>query len=82
MSARSCCVTCGIVVHAALRCWAVLRRTALIGCRSTSPQRVKSGSGSPANMAAVPAAPPATSRFACAFTSSTEMRPSGPLPAT
>ena len=48
MSARSNCVTCGIVAHAALRCSAVLRRTARIGCRSTSPQRVKSGSGTAA----------------------------------
>ncbi len=31
MSARSCCVTCGIVAHAAARCSAVLRRTARIG---------------------------------------------------
>ena len=46
MSARSCCVTCGIVAQAALRCSAVLRRTARIGWRSISPQRVKSGSGS------------------------------------
>ena len=45
MSARSHCVTCGIVAQAALRCSAVLRRTARIGCRSTLPQRVKSGSG-------------------------------------
>ena len=44
MSARSHCVTCGIVAQAALRCSAVLRRTARIGCRSTSPQRLKSGS--------------------------------------
>ena len=46
MSARSCWVTCGIVVQATLRCSAVLRRTARIGCRSISPQREKSGSGS------------------------------------
>jgi len=44
MSARSHWVTCGTVAHAALRCSAVLRRTARIGCRSTLPQRVKSGS--------------------------------------
>ena len=76
MSARSCCVTCGIVAHAALRCSAVLRRTARIGCRSTSPQREKSGSGSARRRAA--AAPRrSTSRLACAFTSSIEIRPSG-----
>ena len=34
MSALSYCVTCGIVVHAALRCSAVLRRMSRIGLRS------------------------------------------------
>ena len=51
MSAESCCVTCGIVCHATLRCSAVLRRTARSGCRSISPQREKSGSGSVASPA-------------------------------
>src|SRR5258706_277103 len=46
MSQTSCWVTWGIVVQATLRCSAVLRRTARIGWRSTSPQREKSGSGS------------------------------------
>ena len=63
MSARSHCVTCGIVAHAALRCSAVLRRTARIGWRSTSPHREKSGSGTAAAVAAA-AGRRAISRFA------------------
>ena len=55
MSARSHCVTCGIVAHAALRCSAVLRRTARIGCRSTLPQREKSGQRHRSRRAAAPA---------------------------
>ena len=82
MSARSCCVTCGIVVHAAVRCSAVLRRTARIGWRSISPQRVKSGSGSAGTAPPAAAGRAATIRLACALTSSTEMRPPVPLPAT
>ena len=39
-------------------------------------QRLRAGAPPP------PRAAPATSRFACAFTSSTEMRPPAPLPAT
>ena len=35
MSAYSCCVTCGMFNQAAVRCSAVLRRTARIGTRST-----------------------------------------------
>ena len=67
MSAWSHCVTCGMVAHAALRCSAVLRRTARIGWRSTSPQREKSGSGSAlrgaaARAAVAPAASHAPSR--------------------
>ena len=62
MSARSHCVTCGIVAQAALRCSAVLRRTARIGWRSTPPQRVKSGSATPAAAPPRPA-PLVTSRF-------------------
>ena len=81
MSARSCCVTCGIVAQAAVRCSAVLRRTARIGCRSISPQRVKSGSGSRGAPRRPPPAP-STSRLACALTSSIEIRPPGPLPGT
>ncbi len=82
MSARSCCVTCGIVAHAALRCSAVLRRTARIGCRSISPHREKSGSGSARRRRRPAAGGSVTIRLACAFTSSIEMRPPLPLPAT
>ena len=57
MSALSNCVTCGIVPHASAMCSAVLRRTALIGWRSTSPHLVKSGSG-PACAAANAPPPP------------------------
>ena len=82
MSARSCCVTCGIVAQAALRCSAVFRRTARIGCRSMSPHREKSGSGSARAAAAGCRRRAVMIRLACAFTSSIEMRPPLPLPAT
>ena len=87
MSAESYCVTSGICAHDAPRCSAVLRRTPRIGWRSISPHLLKSGSGSAARRAAAaPAAgaagADAISRFACAFTSSIEMRPSSPVPTT
>ena len=80
MSALSCCVTCGMTFQAWPRCSAVLRRMLLIGLRSTSPHLVKSGSGRRRG------APPPRRRHRpaplCtnACTSSTLMRPSGPLP--
>ena len=84
MSAESCWVTCGMVAQAALRCCAVFRRTARMGCISTSPHREKSGSASAA-IATVPAGADATlviRRLAWAFTSSIEIRPLCPVPAT
>ena len=86
MSALSWLVTCGITFHAWPRCSAVLRRMLLSGLRSTSPHFEKSGSGCCA------AAPPSrrARSAACApsawrtkpCTSSTVMRPPGPLPFT
>ena len=68
--------------QAAVRCSAVLRRTARIGTRSISPHLLKSGSGSVGMPE--PLKPPASAatmmRFACSFTSSSEMRPFGPVP--
>ncbi len=79
MSALSCCVTCGMAFQACVRCSAVLRRMLLIGLRSTSPHLVKSGSAEGA-LAGTP--PPANALRTNACTSSTLMRPAGPLPAT
>ncbi len=81
MSALSCWVTCGIAFQACDRCSAVLRRMLLIGLRSTAPHFVKSGSGDGRRGAAAGAA---GERRACtnAWTSSTLIRPSGPVPAT
>ena len=43
MSARSCWNTCGTVFHACVSRCAVVRRTPLIGLRSTAPHVLKSG---------------------------------------
>ena len=79
MSARSCCVTCGIVAHAA--------RQVLGGLAPDGTHRLPidlAPAGEIRQRLARPAArlrrrsAPVTSRFACALTSSIEIRPSGP----
>src|SRR5690606_27293179 len=77
--ALSKCVTIGTVDHAVVIERSVALRTPLIGTRSTSPQRVKSGSGGAAGTAA--AAGPAGAA-AARRTSSAEMRPRMPDPCT
>ena len=85
MSAESCCVTCGIVVHADAQVLGGLapdraHRLAL-DLAPAREIRQRLGRRGDAATAGLPRSGD-HSRFACAFTSSIEMRPSGPLPAT
>src|SRR3989442_449813 len=72
-----------MVDQAKLRCSAVLRRILLIGLRSTSPHLVKSGSTAAGGWPVTTLARPLSVLLrACSLTSSMEIRPSGPDPAT
>ena len=84
MSALSCWVTWGIVFQASRRCSAVLRRTPRIDTRSIFPHLAKSGSTGSANLAlpATPATTAVTKPLAWALTSSSLIRPPGPVPLT
>ena len=84
ISALSFCVTCGIELQASHMCSAVLRRTPRIETRSIFPHLLKSGNfGCRVCVAAVaPVAAVAIRILAYAFTSSSLMRPPGPLPST
>src|SRR5688572_24480809 len=67
--------------HACVNLWAVVRRTPLIGFRSTAPHLLKSGSASAATEErAGPAPAPDSRRRAYAVTSSIDIRPAGPEP--
>ena len=81
-SASSCWVTCGMVVHEVDRCTAVVRRMPLIGSRSTSPQRLKSGNGGGTGAPPPPAAADSSRERAVRTTSPDRMRPPLPVPCT
>ncbi len=85
MSARSCCVTCGIRLHARLICRAVALRTAPSGWASIGPHSSKLGRGGgwtpgPAAGIAMPA--PEASWRTYSLMSSSTTRPCRPLPRT
>ena len=84
MSAWSYWVTWGIVVQAWVMLRAVISRTWLQRLAPTAPQRAKSGRGAAADRCRRRGARARRSmaRLTCSCTSSTEMRPPGPVPAT